>query len=73
MIGKIKMMAIITFYVAVYYLLLQCICKTEAEHSPIFSKMQIYTYVICVMYMLRLSIKLMTIICNFFHSYFYSD
>ena len=49
------------------------ICKTEAEHSPIFSKMQIYTYVICVMYMLRFSIKLMTIICNFFHSYFYSD
>ena len=51
----------------------QDVYKRQAEHSPIFSKMQIYTYVICVMYMLRLSIKLMTIICNFFHSYFYSD
>lgn len=65
-------MAIITFYVAVLLVIAVYLQDGSGTFSH-FSKMQIYTYVICVMYMLRLSIKLMTIICNFFHSYFYSD
>lgn len=72
MIGKIKTMAIITFYIAVLLVIAVYLQDGSGTFSHFF-EMQIYTYVICVMYMLRLSIKLMTIICNFFHSYFYSD
>lgn len=57
-------MAIITFYIAVLLVIAVYLQDGSGTFSH-FSRMQIYTYVICVIYTFRLSIKLMTIICNF--------
>ena len=59
MIGKIKMMAIITFYVAVLLVIAVYLQDGSGTFSHFFENANLYIR--------------MTIICNFFHSYFYSD
>ena len=68
MIGKIKMMAIITFYVAVLLVIAVYLQDGSGTFSHFFENANLY-----IRNLRNVSIKLMTIICNFFHSYFYSD